>query len=114
MTDPFRNEVAITLAGKERVLRADFTAIRAIERDTSRSMIELQARGILSVTEMAKVIFHGLQASGDKELTVEQVGNAILEKGYASPAVMDPIVSFLNGSMAGFSLGKSEEATDPQ
>lgn len=110
MTNPLRNEVAITLAGKERTMRADFGAIVAIERDTRRSMLQHQLRGDISVTDMATIILRGLEAAGDKSLSLDQIGNAILDAGMSSEAIYKPVIEFIDKSTAGFSVGKPEEA----
>ena len=114
MANPLRNEVAIDILGKTRVMRADFEAIVGIEQATRRSMVALVARGDMPVTDMANIIFLGLRSGGEMSLTLEQIGNAILEKGYADPSLMNPVMKFLTGAMNGFSVGKPEEAPQPQ
>ena len=93
MSDAFRNEVTVTLFGKERTMRATFRAIRDIETDLKLNWLRFaqkMAAGDIGIGEMAKIIFHGLKGYGDTRslktaapdgLTVEEIGDAIIEAG---------------------------------
>lgn len=110
MADTLRNEVAITLGGVERTMRATFTAIRAIEAAVGKSLIALisqvGANGDLSITDAATIIHHGLRGADDKRLTLEQVGDAVMEAGYSKVSI--PVIEFLSTALNGVSVGKSE------
>lgn len=110
MANPLRNEVDIEIGGKVRTMRGSFSAITGIERDIGRSMLSILARGDLSVTDIALIIQHGLKGAEDTTMTLGEIGDAILEKGYASEVVYGPVMKFLEGAMNGVSLGKPQEA----
>lgn len=100
-----RNEVSITLAGKERTMRATFRAMSDIERDLKVNWLRFaqkMAAGDIGINEMSRIIFHGLKGFGDTRsvmtdeagaLTVEDVGDALLETGM--DAVAPAIIQFI-------------------
>lgn len=109
MAEALRNEVEIELAGEPRVMRATFSAIRAIEKDTGKGIVGIiqeAAGGRLSVTDIATIIYRGLGGNGDTRLTYEQVGDAVVANGIEKPSVA--AVEFLMQALNGASLGKSE------
>lgn len=108
MADKLRNEVKIILDGKDYTMRATFACIRAIESDLRKSIIEVTANAErLSVTECVTVIFHGIRGAGNDQIQLEDIGEAVIQEGYAKsfPAVAE----FLVQVMSGVSLGKSEK-----
>lgn len=110
-----RNEVSISLAGETRTLRATFTAIRAIERDLGKSIIkvvdDLGLRGDISVTDTATIIYRGLQGYGDTRLTLDQVGNALVQEGFTEKAAS--AAEFLRVALMGVStVGKQTEVME--
>jgi hypothetical protein len=115
MENARRNEFAITLAGQERVMRADFTAIEAIEKALGKSIIAITgqvAGGDLSVTAAAIIIFHGLRGNDDKRLDYRQVGNAVVEAGLSNVSIA--VVEFVSACLNGVSVGKPEGTPEPQ
>lgn len=107
--EPLRNEVKITLAGEERTMRATFAAIRSIEGAMGKSMIAVINQfggGDISVTDAATIIHHGLRGHGDTRLTLDQVGEAIVEAGLNNVSL--PIVEFVSRALGGVSVGKPE------
>jgi hypothetical protein len=112
MTDILRNEVEIELAGATRTMRATFAAIRNIESALGKSMMavigSIGNNGDLSYTDAATIIFHGLRGNGDTRLTLDQVGEAIVEMGMAKISV--PVVNFVSQALSGVSVGKPAEA----
>lgn len=110
-----RNEVSIELAGKPRVMRATFGAIRAIERDVGKSLVkvvdDLGLRGDISVSDTVTVIFYGLQAyGGDTRMTLDEVGNAVVAEGFTQKAAA--AAEFLRVALMGVSTpGKPQEET---
>jgi hypothetical protein len=110
MENTLRNEVSITLAGEERIMRATFTAIVAIEKALGKSMtaiINQVAAGDISITDSALIVYHGLRGNQDTRMSFEQVGEALVEAGMA--AVSLPVVEFVSRSLSGVSVGKPEE-----
>lgn len=109
MSDLLRNQVAITLAGEERVMQASFGALRGIEQALGESIISTIARArLIGVTDCAVIIFNGLKGYNDTRLTLEQVGEAVVDQGLA--AIGLPCMKFLSIAMNGVSVGKPEEA----
>ena len=104
-----RNEVTITLAGEERIMRATFTAIVAIEKQLGKGMtaiISQIADGDLSITESAYIIYHGLRGYDDKRLTFDQVGDGIVAAGIGNISMA--VVEFVSKALSGVSVGKPE------
>lgn len=106
-----RNEVSLTLGGKEHTLRATFGAISGIEKALKMNLIPLidrYAAGNFGVTEAAVIIFHGLKGFEDTRFgSIEEVGEAVMQTGL--PELGEPIVKFLTMALNGVSLGKSQE-----
>jgi hypothetical protein len=91
-------------------MRANFSAIVAIEKALGKSMIALInqiAAGDVGVTESAHIIYHGLRGNTDARLSFEQVGEAVIERGLS--AVSLPIIEFVSRSLNGVSVGKPSE-----
>lgn len=111
MSEPLRNEVSITLAGEERTMRATFEAIRNIERALNLSIVKLIARvsqADMGLTDTATIIYFGLRGHDDTRLTLDQVGEAVMEVGLTS--MIKPVMEFIMKSMGGVKVGKPEEA----
>lgn len=112
MAELLRNEVAIYLANEERVMRATFSAIRAIEATLGKSITaiinKIANSGDISMTDAATVIYHGLRGYNDTRLTLDQVGEAIMEEGLSAATLA--VVEFTSKALSGVSLGKSQEA----
>jgi hypothetical protein len=111
MAEALRNEVAITLAGQERTMRATFAAMRGIEQAMGVSVLALVQRALkreLGVTDTTVIIFNGLKGADDTRLSLEQVGEAVVEEGLN--ALAGPVVEFIGKSMAGVKVGKPEPA----
>jgi len=111
--DRLRNEVVITLAGQERIMRATFKAMRAIEVSTGKSwsaLGQLLTSGNYGVGDVTKIVHHGLIGAEDTRLNEEAVGEAIVDAGLNN--VMMPVVEFLAIGFTGAKpLGKSEVLT---
>ncbi len=111
MAEKMRNEVVIKLAGQDRVMRATFAAIRGIENDLRTNIVPLLGRfanGDIGMHQTAVVIYNGLKGYEDTRLSVEQIGDAILDTGLNE--VMVPVIEFLKVALDGVTLGKSAEA----
>jgi hypothetical protein len=111
MTNPLRNEVTITLAGQERTMRATFSALRSIEQSLGTSIIGLikrTASADLGLGDTATIIFHGLRGHEDTRLTMEQVGEAVMNEGLTN--LLKPVMEFIGKSMDGVKMGKPETA----
>ncbi|WP_442577864.1 gene transfer agent family protein [Mesorhizobium sp. ASY16-5R] len=110
--ETLRNEVTITLAGEDRTMRATFGAIRAIEGALGKSMIalinQIGQQGDLSITDAATIVHHGLRGHDDPRLTLEEVGEGIVEAGLSKISL--PVVEFVSRALSGVSVGKSEKA----
>jgi hypothetical protein len=110
MENALRNEITITLDGRDYTLRATFSAIRAIERDLRTNLVPLIgniARRDVGIEQCAIIIHHGLIGYGDKSLMLDQVGDLVMKTGVGD--VMGPIVTFLTKAMEGIAMGKSED-----
>jgi hypothetical protein len=111
MAIELRNEVAIDIGGKSRVLRADFRAICAMESFLRMGVVTIVGRfqqKQFGLTDVAALVFFGLQGADDKDLTMEQVGDAIIETGIDN--IISPVIDFALLMMKGVSLGKSQGA----
>jgi hypothetical protein len=110
-----RNEFEVELAGQRHVCRADFDAIRNIERATKKGIVRL-AEAFRStdfgLEEAATVIYFCRVSSGEKNLKFEDVGQAVADEGAVKliPAMME----FALIGMSGATLGKQEAAKEPQ
>ncbi|MBY5698398.1 GTA-gp10 family protein [Rhizobium leguminosarum] len=106
-----RNEVKITLAGEERTMRATFSAIRGIEASLGKSIIAIisqSGNGDLSITDAVTIIHYGLRGYDDKRLSLDQVGDAVMDVGFS--AVSLAAIQFLSVALGGVSVGKPQEA----
>jgi hypothetical protein len=111
MAEPLRNEVTLTLAGEERTMRATFTALRSIEQALGVSIIKLIGRvasADMGLGDTATIIFHGLKGFGDTRLSLEEVGEAVLEAGRTN--LIKPVMEYISKSMDGVKVGKPEAA----
>lgn len=109
MAEAMRNEVAITLAGEERTMRATFAAIRNIERDLGTNVIPLirkMGQSDVGIGEVTTVIYRGLEAYGDTRLSHDEVGNAVMQNGIT--VLMGQVFEFLSKAMSGVNVGKTQ------
>lgn len=110
MDNPLRNEVKVTLDGKEYTMRATFEAICAIESDLRMNLVPIIgniSQHNIGVRQCAVVIFHGLRGYGDNGMTLSEVGDLVMMEG--AGAVANAITDFLNKGMDGVKVGKSVE-----
>lgn len=110
MADSLRNEVKIEIAGEERTMRANFSAIRGIEAALGKSVVSIVtdiSNGDISITSAATIIYHGLRGFDDKRLTLEQVGDAVIEAGISNVSLA--VIEFISKALNGVSVGKPEE-----
>lgn len=110
------NQVDVRLAGTTRTMKATFSAIAGIERDLGKSIIRFMDDvqvGDISFTAVALVIFHGLKGNDDTRLTLEQIGDAVVEAGITSDDALSPslaAVKLLGVALKGVGGGKPEKA----
>lgn len=101
MTESLRNEVMVTFGGREYPMRATFACVRLIERELGRGIIAAVAQASqLTVSETVGIIYHGIKAADpDMKLSVDEVGNAVLEDGveHATSAVLKFMLQVMNG-----------------
>jgi hypothetical protein len=110
MSDPKRNEVKLTLDGKELTMRASFDALMGIEQDLKASIPALVNRvafADMGVTQATVIIHWGLKGFGDTRLSLKDVGEKVVSDGLNT--VLMPVIEFLQLAMHGVSLGKSQE-----
>lgn len=92
-------DVEIRLGAQVLHLRPAFGAMREIEAKTQSScatLLNLLARHELHASEMALIIFHGLQEAGEAATDPESVGNQIFKKGIGSPEIRNPVAAYLS------------------
>ena len=94
-----RGEAALSVAGRERVLRPTFAALVAAEDELGPlfALVERAGAGQLRLAELAALFWHCL---GEREeLTREQVGEAVLATGLAgcAPALRCLLGQILQG-----------------
>jgi hypothetical protein len=104
--NPERGEHAITLAGKTYVLRPSFTAVRAIEAETGKSLITLSRLGNLgdlSLDQVGIVASHLIRAGAtdelDKMVSAERIAELAYEEGL--PHVMARLTLLLVDAATG-------------
>ncbi|MET4294713.1 hypothetical protein ABIB06_006546 [Bradyrhizobium sp. LB8.2] len=111
MSERLRNEYTITLKGEEHVMRATFGAIRGIERDLKTNIIPLLMRlEQMGLEQAAIIVWHGLKGYGDTAMTLDDVGEAILDIGLDNPDLMTSIVKFAGHALKGAEMGKPQKA----
>ena len=114
--NPHRGEIAVTLDGREFVLRPDFEAAAAIDTALG-SVVEVARRGVadpaaLSLQELSVILTEGIKASGraaksdDAHVGVQKVKRLIFEAGV--PSVIGPVMQFLALAITG---GAKPDAT---
>jgi hypothetical protein len=94
-----RGEAALTVAGRERVLRPTFAALVAAEDELGPlfALVERAGAGQLRLAELAALFWHCLGECED--LSREQVGEAVLATGLAgcAPALRGLLGQILQG-----------------
>ena len=94
-----RGEAALSVAGRERVLRPTFAALVAAEDELGSlfALVERAGAGQLRLAELAALFWHCLAERGD--LSREQVGEAVLAVGLAgcAPALRGLLGQILQG-----------------
>ena len=92
-------------------MRASFTAIRAIETALGKSIVavinQIGQQGDLSFTDAATIIHHGLRGNQDTRLSLDDVGDAVLDEGLGNASVA--VVEFLSIALNGVTVGKPVE-----
>jgi hypothetical protein len=86
IANPHRGEASLTIGGTPHVLRPSFSALVAAEEEVGSllALVERASSGELRLTEIATLFWHCL---GDRrDLTREQVGEAVLRQGLAASA----------------------------
>ncbi|MBO9499861.1 MAG: gene transfer agent family protein [Novosphingobium sp.] len=96
-----RGEAALSVAGRERVLRPTFAALVAAEDELGPlfALVERAGAGQLRLAELAALFWHCL---GEREeLSREQIGEAVLATGLAgcAPALRGLLGQILQGRM---------------
>ncbi len=81
--NPQRGEAAISLDGRELVLRPTFTALVIAEEELGPlfALVERASEGQLRLTEIAALFWHCVQDRSD--LTREEMGEAVMTMGLA-------------------------------
>lgn len=80
-----RGEAALTIAGRERLLRPTFAALVAAEDELGPlfALVERAGAGQLKLAEVAALFWHCL---AERDVAREAVGEAVLEVGLAACA----------------------------
>lgn len=83
--NPFRGEAAISIGGRDRVLRPSFAALVAAEEELGSlfALVERAGEGRLRLAEQAALFWHCLE---DRDATREEVGEAVAGLGLAAAA----------------------------
>lgn len=97
--NPERGETAITVGGRQLLLRPSFAALVAAESDLGPlfALVERAGEGRLALQEIATLFWHCCPDRG--ELTKEQLGEAVLAMGLAAAAT--PLRSLLKQILQG-------------
>ena len=108
-----RGEVAITLSGKDYVMRPTFQCLCEIEGKTGVGIFALARRFHASnfgISDAAIIVTAGMKSAGEEGATVQKVGEMIFEQGLDSTAA--PITEFLMMALGGPSKGNAETADE--
>ena len=85
MTTHPRGDVSLTILERDYVLKPTFSTIAAIQSGTKLGLGELvdclglQNRGALRIDIVAAVIFHAVHANNKSDLTLDQIGEAVVD-----------------------------------
>lgn len=84
--NPHRGEAALMIGGAPHLLRPSFSALVAAEEELGAllALVERAASGGLRLSEIASLFWHCL--ADRRDLTREQVGEAVLHQGLAASA----------------------------
>lgn len=95
-----RGEVDVVVNGKAYVLRPTFDAIARIESELGVGTIQLSKRLLTGagMTEMMSLLFHGIEASGEK-VQREEIAEALVTEGIT--AFIKPATDFLKAYLVG-------------
>ncbi len=106
-----RGEMAMTLAGKEFVLRPTYGALAEIEGTLGQGIVPLAERihrGEYGIVDLAVIVTAALRSRGEPA-TVEKVGEMILQTGLGP--VVGKVMEFLKTALnAGQALGEAQAA----
>jgi len=94
-----RGEASIIVAGRPRTLRPTFTALVAAEDELGSlyALVDRAGEGKLRISEVATLFWHCV--SDPKDLTREQVGEALIATGLA--ALSGPLRTLLSQILQG-------------
>ena len=83
--NPLRGEATFRIGGRACILRPTFAALVAAEEELGSlfALVERAGEGQLRLTELAALFWHCLS---DGDVTREQVGDAVAERGLAACA----------------------------
>jgi hypothetical protein len=103
--------VEIKLGERSYCIRPTFGAIVRIERRLGKSILQLigttdDAPLKLNLTDIAVIIYEAIAATGERDLSMEKVGNLIMQGG-GFGQYMTPIAQYLVGAIT----AGPEEAT---
>lgn len=96
------NHSKITIAGKQRTLKATFANIVAIEADSGVGLISLVNKAIkaeLTHNDVLSIIYNGLNGNAEDRLEKSQIIKEIEEKGMVN--FYGPVSEFLTVSLKG-------------
>ncbi len=105
-----RGDVAVTLDGRECVLRPTFDALVEIEERLGIGLVPLAKRfvaGEFGIREVSVILAAGLRGAGQK--VPEDLGNKIVKAGVLS--FTQALVQLLTNALQGDSEGNAEAAT---
>ncbi len=118
MVNKVRGEVPVTLGGKQFAMRPTFAAMCEIEQATGMGIIGLVRRYRnleFGFQDTAAIVTAGVRAGGAPEVTIEKVGEMMMEGGLIEGGLdtyARPVVQFLALALGGPTAGEAE-ATDP-
>lgn len=99
MANKYRGEVTLKLQDKEYILAPTYTAIAEIEDQLDLSITKLisQLATNPKIKTVATIIYAGIQAYNETEVTVPQIGQMLVAEGYLDVLNRsgDPIINFL-------------------
>lgn len=95
-----RGEATLVVAGRPHTLRPTFAALVAAEEELGSlfALVERASKGGLRLSELAALFWHCLAERG--EITREEVGAAVMERGLAgcAPALRAVLAQILQGA----------------
>ena len=109
-------EVRILLDEEEYTLRPSLDAIRKIESRGLKlmSLLNMIHEVRHGLTELALVVWAGVNAHGDKKISIQQAEELVFKTGFADQQMIGQLVVFISNMVSGGKKAPTPEASDTE